>query len=182
MKRALPAVLLLSAAAASAPRPGPAAAVDAVVRFAAPAGWTRSDYANGADPVVAFENGADRLLVRVYGAPGSAYKTPAEFLQGPAASTLGRPPERAGAATVAGRQTPLYRHRIPVGLGDPHVADGRPPRLGPEVFCVLPARADGRFAVLSHARESEIPDLAGLGEKAWKSLLKSARSAPVPKT
>lgn len=177
-RRVLPVLLLCAAAAAPAPSPA-----DSVVSFAAPAGWTRSDYANsgGVDPVIAFEDGEDRITVAVYGAPGSAYKTPADFLSGPAASTMGRPPERAGAATVAGRKTGLYRHQIPVQLGDPHLADPRAPSLGPETFCVLPPGRDGRFAVLSYFRQTPVPDLHKRGEKAWKSFLKSVRRPKAPK-
>ena len=102
----LAAVLLGAAVAAQPPQSGsPAArAVAAVVSFTAPAGWARSDYANsgGADPVVAFEEGSDRIAVYLYGSPGSFYKTPADFMLGPAATTMGRAPERAGEALVDG--------------------------------------------------------------------------------
>ncbi len=169
-------------AAAKAPATGPAA-VDAVVRFEAPKGWTRSDYANsaGADPVVAFENGADAIRVSVYGAPGSSYKTPEEFLAGPAATTMGRPPEKAGSVKVAGTTTTLFSRGSPRPNGDSHVVSALPVPMGKELFCLLPALPDGRFAVLSWERRTPVPDRDGRGEKAWRSLLKSTRRPMVPK-
>lgn len=154
------------------------------MRFEAPKGWTRSAYANsaGADPVVAFEHGADAIRVYVYGAPGSFYKTPAEFLAGPAATSMGRPPEKVGSATVAGAATTVYRRDSPQPTGDPHAATPAPAFMGREFFCVLPTLPDGRFAVLTWERRMPIPDLAGIGEKAWKSLLNSTRRPVVPKT
>lgn len=178
MRRLLPALALCAAAAAPAPRPTPGAAVAALLTVAAPADWARTEYSNagGADAVVAFEKGADRLAVNLYGAPGSFYKTPDDFLRGPAATTMGRPPEKAGTTTVAGAKRPLYRHGVPLMDGDPHVVSG-PPRLGRGEFVVLAPRADGRFLVLSYERRSPVPDASGRAEKAWKSFLKSARLA-----
>ncbi len=168
--------------AAAAPNPG--ASVVSVVGFEPPKGWSRSDYANsaGADPVVAFEAGADVIRVSVYGAPGSAYRTPAEFLAGPAATTMGRPAAPAGSATVAGVKTPLLRRGSPQPGGDPHAASGAPPAMGEELFCVLPVRPDGRFAVLSWERRTPVPDLERRGEKAWRAFLKKARPGPASRS
>lgn len=176
MRRPLPALFLVLAAAAPLPRPSPGASVAALLSVSAPAGWTRTEYANagGADAVVAFESGEDRLAVRLYGAAGSFYRAPEDFLKGPAATTMGRPAERAGTAVVAGAKVVLWRHGVPILDGDPHTPSAAP-RLGPAVFCVLPPVPDGRFLVLSYERQSPVPDLAGKGEKAWKSFLKSAR-------
>lgn len=172
MRRAL-AVLLLGLAAAA---PAPGAAVRALLDFTAPAGWTSGEYANagGADAVVAFESGEDRIAVHLYGTPKSFYPTPAVFMKGPAATTMGRPAEKAGTATVAGSKVALWKRGVPLPDGDPH-APAAAPRLGTGVFCVLPPAPDGRFLVLSYERLSPVPDLAGKGEKAWKSFLKSAR-------
>jgi hypothetical protein len=173
------AALAVWAAASPAPAARPAGAIAALVRFQAPAGWTRSDDANsaGADPVVSFERGADRIAVYAYGAPGSAYRTPADFLKGPAATTMGRPPVRAGSAVVAGRKTPLYRREIPLIDSDPHESTGRPPRMGVEIFCVLAPAADGRFLVLARSRSTPVPDLEARGDKDWKVFLKTVRPA-----
>ncbi|MBI3564899.1 MAG: hypothetical protein HY079_06875 [Elusimicrobia bacterium] len=167
------------AAAAPAPRPSPGAAIAALLTVAAPAGWERTEYANagGADAVLAFEKGSDRLAVNLYGAPGSFYKTPDEFLKGPAATTMGRPPEKAGTAVVAGAKRARYRHGVPLMDGDPHVPPSGPPRLGRGEFVVLPPAPDGRFLVLSYERLSPVPDPTGDSEKAWKYFLKSARPA-----
>ncbi len=183
MKLALFAALALSAAAAAAPveekkpvkAPTPSQTVSGVLRYKAPGGWRVEEYANagGADPVVAFVDGVDRISVHVYGAPGSAYKNPAKFLAGPAASTMGAKPEKVGSVAAAGRDLILYRHGIPVSLGDPHAASG-PPMLGREIFCLLPGPG-GRFLVLSYARESPAPDLEGRGEKSWEAFLKTVK-------
>ena len=184
MKPVLLAVLLAAATAVKAAEPpmkkhahAPAPAVAALLRFQAPAGWRRGDYANsgGADPVVEFEKGADRIAVYVYGAPCSSYKTPEDFMTGPAATTMGRAPDRAGSALVAGRNVALYRRRYPLADGDPHAASSAPPRFGSAIYCVLPAAADGRFAVLTYSRESPIPDTEERGEKAWESFLKTVK-------
>lgn len=172
------AVLLALAApswAAETKAPSPAKTIAAVIRFSAPKGWRAEEYANGADLVSAFVSGEDRIVVRVFGAPGSAYADPAAFLSGAAASTMGRPPEKAGEATVAGRRTTLYRRGFPVNLGDPHIPSGRQQVLGLEVFVILPPRK-GRFVVLSYARESPAPDLERAGEKAWAAFLKTVKS------
>lgn len=180
---ALAAATAAQAAETPMKKPSPAAAVASLLRFQAPAGWRRGEYANsrGADPVVEFEKGADRIAVYVYGAPGSSYKTPADFLGSPAATTMGRAPDPAGSAVVAGRGVALYRRRFPLADGDPHAASSAPPRFGSAVFCVLPPAADGRFAVLTYARESPIPGLDDRGEKSWNSFLKTVR-VPGPKS
>lgn len=181
----LSAVLAVSAAAAPVEKPvketTPSAVVSSLVRFAAPKNWNKEEYANGggADPVVAFADGLDRISVRVFGAPGTAYKTPADFLAGPAASTMGRKPEAAGRVAVAGKTVPLYSHGVPVMVGDPHARTAGPPMLGREVFCVLPA-ANGRFVVLALSRETPTPDPDRKGEKAWSAFLKSVSLVPKP--
>lgn len=187
MKRLLIAVLLAASPAAAAensmttpapaPTPAPGDAVLSAWRFAAPAGWRRVDYANagGADAVVSFEKGSDRLTLRLYGAPGSFYKTPEAFFSGPAATTMGKAPDRAGTATVDGRSVAVYARRYPLADGDPHTVGPATARFGDEKFCVLPPGADGRFVVAGYSRESPIPDTKGVGEKAWKSLLKSLK-------
>jgi len=165
------------AAAVETPKPlkapTPSQAVAALVVHEPPKGWKHEEYANagGAEPVVAYSDGLDRITIRVFGAKGSAYRSPASFLAGPAASTMGQKPEAAGGVTAAGRRLPLYRHGFPINLGDPHAAP-RPTILGREVFCILPA-SGGRFLVLAYARESPAPDLERHGEKAWESFLKT---------
>ena len=173
---ALAAVLALplaASAAGAADAPAPSRAVAALVSHQAPKGWKTEEYANGggADPVVAHVDGLDRITVRVFGAPGSGYKTPALFLSGAAASSMGRRPEAAGNVTVAGRRLALYKRGFPIDLGDPHAPSG-PVVLGREIFCVLPV-AGGRFVVLAYSRESPAPDLERRGEKAWENLLKT---------
>ena len=174
MRRLLPAVLL--ALAAAAPRPTPGAAVRSLLSFTPPAGWVSGEYANagGSDAVVAFEDGSDRIALHLYGTPKSFYPTPAVFLKGPAATTMGRPAEKAGTAVVAGAKVDLWKRGVPLPDGDPHIPSASP-RLGTGVFCVLPPAPDGRFLVLSYERLSPVPDPSGKGEKAWKSFLKSAR-------
>lgn len=180
----LPALAALAVAAAAAPEKPvnektPLSAVNAVVRFAAPKGWSKEEYSNGggADPVVAFTDGLDRLSIRVFGAPGSAYKDPAAFLSGPASTTMGRKPERAGRAVVAGKSVTLYARGMPLMVGDPHAARPGTPPLGREIFCVLPASA-GRFVVLAYSREAPAADPAQKGDKAWNNLLKSVSLVP----
>lgn len=184
MRLALCAVLAMSAAASAATSvnvlkaakaPTPSQDVAALISHQPPKGWKVEEYANGggADPVVAFVDGLDRITVRVIGAPGSVYKTPAAFLSGPAASTMGRKPEEAGSITTAGRQLTLYKHGFPVNLGDPH-APASLTMLGKEVFCILPA-SGGRFIVLSYVRESLAADMERRGEKAWEAFLKTVK-------
>lgn len=163
---------------------GPAALlVAAMLQWTPPPGWDASDYSNagGADAVVAYERGADRITLRAYGAPGSDYKSLAKFLAGPAATTMGRAPKKAGSVRVGGRASPLYRREYPLADGDPHAPSSRAPRMARETFCVLPPLPDGRFAVLAYARESPIPDLKGDGEKAWKTFLAGVKPAKAAK-
>lgn len=175
--------LFLAAAAPAAGGPvktkTPAQAVAALLSFAPPKGWTRVEYANagGADPVLRFESLSDAVLIRVFGAPGSDYPTPEDFLSGPAASELGAAPAEAGTAAVAGRKLALHRRRFPIEAADPHRPSPGQSLMGTETFCVLPLE-DGRFAVLAYRRESPVPDLHRKGEKAWEAFLKTVR----PKT
>lgn len=184
MRLALFAVLALSAAASAATpvevyktvkAPTPSQAISGFLRYQAPKDWRVEEYANGggADPVVAFVDGLDRIAVRVFGAPGSGYKNPASFLSGPAASTMGRKPEKVETVEVAGRRLAVYKRGFSINLGDPHSPSG-PTSLGREVFCLLPA-SGGRFIVLSYARESPAPDMERRGEKAWEAFLKSVK-------
>lgn len=182
MKLFLIAALALSASAAGSvevPKTvkaqTPSQSVAALVSHRPPKGWKAEEYANndGADPVVAFSDGLDRITVRAFGGPGSGYKSPALFLSGAAASTMGRKPESAGSVTVAGRRVALYRRGFPINLGDPHAPSG-PPMLGREIFCVLPA-SGGRFVVLAYSRESPAPDLEGRGDAAWEAFLKTVK-------
>lgn len=184
MRLALIAALALSASAArsvevtkTVKAQTPSQSVAALVSHQPPKGWKVEEYSNrgGADPVVAFSDGLDRITVKVFGGPGSGYKTPALFLSGAAASTLGRKPENVGSVEVAGRRVALYRRGFPINLGDPHVPSG-PPMLGKEIFCVLPA-SGGRFVVLAYARESPVPDLEGRGDAAWEAFLKTVKLA-----
>lgn len=178
MLRSLLAVCLCSLAPARAEEPKPSLLIAGALRFEAPKGWQREEYSNGggADPVEAFVSGEDRIIVRVFGAPGSGYKDAASFLAGPGASTMGQPPEKAGSARVSGRERSLYKRGFPINQGDPHVPSGRQQMLGRELFLILPA-AKGRFAVLSYSRESPAPDLERRGEKAWAAFLKTVKLA-----
>lgn len=155
--------------------PTPSQAISALLSRQPPKGWNSEEYANagGADPVEAFSDGVDRITIRAFGGPGSAYKKPAGFLAGAAASTMGRKPESVGSATVAGRRLTVYKRGFPINLGDPHAPSG-PPMLGKEFFCVLPV-SGGRFVVLSYARESPAPDLERRGEEAWEAFLRTVK-------
>lgn len=191
MKNALLAVLVFASACSAADtpmkKPSPASAsasaFDSLIRFTAPDGWDRTDYANsgGADAVVTFEHGLDRISAYLYGAKGSFYKSPAEFMRGPAATTMGRAPKRTATAVVAAGRVSIYRRGFPLAEGDPHVPSAGHERMGTELFCVLPAAADGRFVVLSYARETPAPDPRFLGETAWKAFLKGVARPPAPK-
>ncbi|MBI2385080.1 MAG: hypothetical protein HYV14_03590 [Elusimicrobia bacterium] len=154
----------------------PAQTVAAALSFTPPKGWTPVEYANagGADPVVRYENLADAVQVRLFGAPGSDYPTPADFLAGPAASEQGAAPAAGGTALVAGKKLALHRRRFPIEPADPHRPSPGKSIMGTETFCVLPLK-DGRFAVLAYRRASPIPDLQRKGEKAWEAFLKSVR-------
>jgi hypothetical protein len=171
----LAAALSLSAAAVAAAggtvkAKTPAQAVSALVAFTPPKGWTVVEYANagGADPVLRFESLADAVSIRIFGAPGSDYPTPKDFLDGPA---------EAGTVAVAGQKLGLYRRRFAIEAADPHRPTAGKSIMGTELFCVLPLK-EGRFAVLSYRRASPVPDLHPKGEKAWTAFLKTVR----PKT
>lgn len=160
----------------------PSQTVAEQVTFSPPKGWTPEEYANsgGADPVVRFEKLSDSLVVRVFGAPGSSYATPGDFMAGPAASSLGAPPEAEGMVVVAGgRKLKAWKRRWPIVPSDPH-GHAAPALYGIERFAVMPL-SGGRFAVLSWQRASPAPDLERTGEKAWAELLKSARPAKAKK-
>jgi hypothetical protein len=173
----LVAALLALPASAAPAAPSPESAVAALVSLTPPKGWEKTAYANagGADAVVAYQDGADRLLARVFGAPGSFYETPRAFLTGPAAATMGRRPRPAGRALVAGRRLRVYRRGYPLADGDPHAVSSGRARMASERFVILPPAPDGRFVVLSYQRESPVPDPELRGEAAWKAFLKSAR-------
>jgi hypothetical protein len=154
--------------------------IEGLIRIRPPEGWSRWAYANtgGADLVLRFENRSDVLAVTVYGAKGSFYKSVADFMTGPAATTMGRPPDLAGEETVAGHKVTLYRRQFPLGIGDPpHSDPTRLPPMGKELFCVLPPFGDGRFVVLSYQRESPFPDPdpEKKGGNAWEAFLKSVQ-------
>jgi len=154
----------------------PAQAVAALVSFSAPKGWRVVDYANagGADPVLRFEDLSDAVQIRVFGAPGSDYPTPKDFLAGPAATEQGAAPSAAGTVTVAGKKLELHRRRFPIEVSDPHRPSPGKSIMGTEAFCVLPLK-DGRFAMLAYRRESPVPDLHRKGEKAWEAFLKTVK-------
>lgn len=180
----MPTLWLAALAACAFAAPPPAAkpsadAVAAVVTFRDPPRWKRSDYANsmGADPVVSFAQGSERIAVYVYGAPGSAYKTPEDFLKGPAATTMGKAPQPAGKAKVGAQEVALYRRGYPLGDYDPSEPEAGPPRMGEQLFCILPPLADGRFAVLAHDQNRPQPGPASKGGAAWKAFLKSVKPA-----
>lgn len=166
----LAAALALGATGArAAEEKTPSRAIAELLSFKAPKGWAVDEYANagGADPVVRFENKSDALQIRVFGAPGSDYPAPEDFLAGAAAS-------EAGTATVAGRKLALHRRRFALEIRDPHrPSTGKSP-MGSETFCVLPLKK-GRYAVLAYRRESPIPDLDRTGEKTWEAFLKTVR-------
>lgn len=181
MIRAMIAAALLSLPALAAAGEGnvqpktPGQTIAGLMSFTAPKGWTKDEYENadGAEPVLRFEKLSDTVQIRVFGAPGSDYPTVKEFLAGPAASEEGRPPEKTGAVTVAGRKLPLYLRRIPLVIQDPH-GPRQPQMYGSETFCVLPLR-DGRFAMLAYRRETPAPDMDRRGEKAWAAFLKTVK-------
>jgi hypothetical protein len=175
------AALILSTAAGAAEggtvkTKTPAQAVAALLSFTPPKGWSVVEYANagGADPVVRFEDLSDAVQIRLFGAPGSDYPTPKDFLAGPAASEQGAAAADAGTAAVAGKKLKLHRRRFPIEAADPHRPSPGSSIMGTETFCVLPLKG-GRFAVLAYRRASPIPDLHRKGEKAWEAFLKTVK-------
>lgn len=180
MKTAL-AVLAAATLASAAEVPvkkTPADAVAELVTFVPPAaGWHPVEYSNsgGVDPVVRFERLSDAITVKGYGAPGSAWKSPEEFMKGPAATSSGVAPEAAGNVEVAGKKVKLWRRRFHVDLPDPH-GPPAPVMMGSELFLVLPAKGK-RFVVLSKVRESPAPDLEDAAGKAWEAFLKTVKVA-----
>ena len=173
--------VLLLAAPSKAKMTDPLEQMAAAVSFSAPKGWTRSAHANGPDPVLELRSGLDRIVLRLFGGPDSAYATPELFLRGPAAGTLGAPPETVGEALVAGRKRTLYQHGYPLMSAVSPVpgADGRPP-LALERYVVLPL-ANGRFVVAGHAYESPIPSARPDGARAFEAFLKTLKAAPKKK-
>ena len=179
LKTAMLVLLVLPPAARGAAKSGPptpSQAISAFVRWQAPKGWRVEEYANGggADPVVAYVAGTDRIELDLYGSPGSAYKTPGAFLKSPAATSLGRKADRAGVVEAAGKTLDLWRRRFSVDGAAPHVTPPGQPLMGTELFFVLPL-SEGRFVVLALSRETPAPDPKGAGEKAWKAFLKSLK-------
>jgi len=182
MKISLLAAFLILAAAAGAraeekvKTKTPAQTIGALLAYTPPKGWTAAGYANseGADPVVRFEKLSDAIVIRLYGAPGSAYATPKDFLAGPAGSAEGAAPDAAGTALVAGRKVELHRRSFSIEASDPHRPSPGKSLKGSEVFGVVPLKK-GRFAVVAYRRESPIPDLERAGEKAWAAFLKTVK-------
>lgn len=181
MKRLIAAGLMMGMACGAAAEgtvktKTPAQTVAAFVRFTAPKGWTPVEYANaeGADPVLRFERLNDAVQIRMFGAPGSDYPSPKDFLAGPAATEMGAAPVAEGTVTVAGKKLALHRRRFAIGVSNPHGPASPKPPLGVERFCVLPLK-EGRFAVLAYRRSTPAPDLEGKGEKAWAAFLKTVK-------
>lgn len=182
--RPRPALSFLLAALAALPvvaearkPPSPDALIRAAVSFSPPKGWTARHHANGPDPVLEFVSGVDRIALRLFGTNGTAYATPAAFLRGPAAGTLGKPPRNAGERKVAGEKRALYEHRVFVPGGG--AAGLRESDMALERFVVLPL-PDGRFLVAAHAYLSPVPSAAPDGEKAFDALLATLKPARKP--
>ena len=143
--------LAAALAAQEAPVIAPTLEIDRLARYEPPADWSIEHRSQGTDDLLRFEESSEtRIQMRVFGGKGSVHATPADFLKSPAASTMGRPPKKLGAVTVAGLSTRLYESGYPVGLGDPHVK-ARAPKLGRELFCLVPAGK--RFIVLSFSQD-----------------------------
>lgn len=152
----------------------PGAAFRALAAFTAPKGWAPEEYANGPDAVLRYEKGLDRISLRLYGSKGSAHKDPADFLRGPAATTMGKAPEPVGHVLVGGKKRPFYKRGYPIMLGDPHVRGGIPPALAVEHFVVLPL-SDGLFLVAAHAFESPVPSPRKDGEDEFLAFLRTLK-------
>lgn len=152
----------------------PGAAFRARASFTPPAGWAPEEYSNGPDAVLHYKKGLDRISLRLYGSKGSAHKDPAEFLRGPAATTMGQAPEAVGQVLVGGKKRPFYKRGYPIMLGDPHARGGMPPALAVEHFVVLPL-PDGLFLVASHAFESPVPAPRKDGDDAFLAFLRGLK-------
>lgn len=173
---ALPSLLLAAAVLAqdaAPPKPAvlPPPALAAAADFQTPAGWDAEAGPEGEkDPSMTFSKGGDRIRVTLYGGAGTRFKTPQAFLRSPAATTMGRPPQKDAVVKVAGARAYVYRHAYPEPAGDPHERSAKAPRMVMEEFCVVPA---GKlFLVLSYAEEG-VPDPAAPSRPSWEAFLKS---------
>jgi hypothetical protein len=146
--------------------------VDAVATYAVPKEWDLEKDAAAADPSVRLTRGRHVIEVRLYGGKGSRFATPKEFINGPAAGAMGKPPQPIGSAPAGGVKTTIYKTAYPINLGDPHDAAGRFD-LADEYFCIVPAK--DRFLVISYAYESAVPDPAINGNAVWKDFLAKLR-------
>ena len=142
--------------------------IDDLARFSAPENWAVERDTVSADPKSRWTFGRHVLTVKLFGGPGSEYETPAAFLDGFGARTMGAPAVRIGTATAAG--APLYEYRYPVELGDPHAASPVPPVLARAEVCLIPAGK--RFFAVSYAYEAIIPDPRLNGQGFWRDFLK----------
>lgn len=142
--------------------------IDDLAVYSAPENWAVERDTVSADPKTRWTFGRHVLTVKLLGGPGSRYASPAEYLDGFEARTLGAPAVRVGTATAAG--APLYEHRYPIDLGDPHEASPAAPVLAREEFCLVPAGK--RFFALSYAYEAVIPDPRMDGGAFWRQFLK----------
>ncbi|HAM36881.1 MAG TPA: hypothetical protein DEB40_11750 [Elusimicrobia bacterium] len=139
-----------------------------VASIESPEGWEVDKAEDAVDPSLIFSLGPDIIKARLLGGEGSRYASPAEYLKGFEATTMGKPPEKIRAIKVVGGKTWLYRHGYPMALGDPHVVGDMPPILAQEEFCIIPIGR--KFLVLSWAHESA-PDPEFAAEKAWTRFL-----------
>lgn len=161
------AALLAAGAAAEEPvktAKKPAQELSAAVRHSAPKGWKKTEYANGADPVLRYVGDSDEIVLKLYGGPGSVFAKPGDFPAGPST----------GKAKVAGREVDLMTRRFPLSPRDPHGPSSPAEPQGTETMLILELKG-GRFAVLSRRRLSPAPDLKGTGDKAWEAFLKSVK-------
>jgi hypothetical protein len=142
-------------------------------QYKIPQGWDVDKKAEGPDRRIRVTKSAHVLQILYFGGgPKSRYAGADDFLRGPEATSMGRPPEAWRAARVSGRRVSVYRHTYPLPSGDPHDVGGGPSPKARETFCVLPA-AGKAFFVLSYAWEAPVPESADEGEKAWAALLAS---------
>jgi len=167
MRLSILAAVIASALAGAGEAPVPQTFGSA--RYVEPAGWQ----AEKSDSSLRFSRGVDVIKARWFGGKGSRYAAAGDYLVGFEATTMGKTPEKARLAKVAGRKVWVYRHGYPIDLGDPHAASPGPVQLASEEFCILPMGT--RFLVLSWAHESPVPDPEAAGEKAWEAFLSSLR-------